>query len=70
MAILTWQNVSAPAGSGAGDMISTANNAFAAAMDAGADPGRRPVAQDRRDRLSALAARYRHWKRRRFPKRS
>lgn len=33
MAILTWQNVSAPTGSGAGDMISTANDAFAAAMD-------------------------------------
>lgn len=46
------------------------DEAFAAAMVAGADPGRRPVAQDRRDRLSALAARYRHWKRRRFPKRS
>ena len=46
------------------------DDAFAAAMDAEARPDRRPVPQDRRGRLSALAARYRHWKRRWFPKRS
>lgn len=43
--------------------------AFAAALEAEAQPARRPAVAQRRRRLSALAARWRSWKRRRFPRR-
>lgn len=43
--------------------------AFAAALDAGANPARRPPVASGKGRLSQLAARYRHWKRARFPRR-
>ena len=42
---------------------------FAAALQADPRPERRPPAASRKGRLSQLAARYRHWKRRRFPRR-
>lgn len=42
---------------------------FAAALDAEPQPDRRPLVASRKGRLSQMAARYRHWKRRRFPRR-
>lgn len=59
----------AAAAARARELLAGYDDAFARALDAEPHPDRRPVPQDRRDRLSALAARYRHWKRRRFPKR-
>lgn len=42
---------------------------FASALDAAPQPDRRPLVVSRKGRLSQIAARYRHWKRTRFPRR-
>lgn len=44
------------------------DDAFAQALEAEARPDRRPAIAPRRRRLSRLAARWRDWKRRRFPR--
>nr|HRO16505.1 hypothetical protein [Paracoccus sp. (in: a-proteobacteria)] len=51
------------------DLLAGYDEAFAAALNVPAQPERRPPVASHRGRLSALAARYRHWKRSRFPRR-
>lgn len=51
------------------DLLAGHKDDFVAALNAEAKPERRPPIASRKGRLSQLAARWRHWKRGRFPKR-
>ncbi|MBV0891235.1 polysaccharide pyruvyl transferase family protein [Paracoccus sp. Z118] len=51
------------------ELLAGHDEAFAAALDAEARPERRPPVASGKGRLSQIAARYRHWKRQRFPRR-
>ncbi|WP_134725092.1 polysaccharide pyruvyl transferase family protein [Paracoccus luteus] len=51
------------------DLLAGHDASFAVALEAEARPDRRPPVTGQRHRLSQMAARYRHWKRGRFPRR-